>query len=110
MTNEERIYELIESAYSLAVTATNRITELKQENSELKKRVAELENASKPKRKFRAMTNMEYCIKYACEENFSCLNCSLYRYSSICVLADESIIEKPFKTKDGKYILREVKE
>lgn len=110
MTNEERIYELIESAYSLAVTATNRITELKQENSKLKQRVAEFEKPKK-KRKFRAMTNMEYCISYACEENFSCLNCSLYRYSSTCVLGDDiSNSKKPFKTKDGKYIFVEVRE
>lgn len=70
-----------------------------------------LEKMSKKKRKFRAMTNMEYCISYASEENFSCLNCSLYRYSSTCVLGDDiSNSKKPFKTKDGKYIFVEVRE
>lgn len=69
-----------------------------------------LEKTSKKKRKFRAKTNLEYCITYANEENFSCLNCSLYRYSSICALADNSIAEKPYKTKDGKYIMIEAKE
>ena len=64
------------------------------------------------KRKFRAMTNGEYCRTNVSEKHFSCLNCSLYRYQSICLLAEDWNIvgKKPYKTKDGKYILIEVKE
>lgn len=110
MTDRERIYNLVDKVCDLSIKAIDKITELKQENSKLKQRVAELEKPKK-KRKFRAMTNMEYCVSYASEENFSCLNCSLYLYSSTCVLADDvSNSKKPFKTKDGKYILIEVKE
>ena len=110
MTDRERIDSLVKKTSDYA----DEIMELNQENNELKKRVPELENASKPKRKFRAMTNSEFCIKYAGEENFSCLNCSLYRNSSSCVLADADdwklTAQKPYKTKDGKYIMIEVKE
>lgn len=71
-----------------------------------------LEKMSKKKRKFRAMTNAEFCRIYAGEANFDCSNCSLSYPIGDCELADnwESISEKPYKTKDGKYILREVKE
>lgn len=105
MTNEERIYTLIESAYSLAVTATNRITELKQENSELKKRVAKLENASKSKRKFRAMTNIEFCNK-----NKDCCTCSEYKGNIYgCYKFMHGIDSMtPYRTTDGKYIMVEV--
>lgn len=107
MTNEERIYELIESAYSLAVTATNRITELKQENSELKKRVAELERPKK-KRKFRAMTIGEYC------EQAECKKCEYHYGAFYCDYSNFNGIHrehsKPYKKRNGKYILREVKE
>lgn len=110
MTDRERLYDLAIKLHDYAI----KLVDLKQENTNLKKRVAELENASKPKRKFRAMTNSEFCIKYAGEENFSCLNCSLYRNSSSCVLADADdwklTAQKPYKTKDGKYIMIEVKE
>lgn len=109
MTNEERIYELIESAYSLAVTATNRITELKQENSELKKRVAELENPKK-KHKFRTVTIEEYCAKEhcgKCEYHYEDFYCDYSDYNKVNRGQDK---KKPYKTKDGKYIFIEVKE
>lgn len=66
----------------------------------------------KRKRKFRAMTNSEFCRTYAGEANFDCSNCSLFYYSGDCELADnlKSISEKPYKTKDGKYIFIEVRE
>lgn len=109
MTNEERIYELIESAYSLAVTATNRITELKQENSELKKRVAELEKPKK-KRKFRAMTKGEWCVPKRCPEceyHYAIFHCD---YSEFNGIPKELSKSKPYKKRNGKYILIEVKE
>lgn len=58
MTDRERIYNLVDKVCDLSIKAIDKITELKQENSKLKQRVAELE---KPKRKFRAMTYDEFC-------------------------------------------------
>lgn len=77
----------------------------------IKKRYDEHENANKKKRKFRAMTNREFCRTYAGEKDFDCGNCSLFYHIGDCELADnwKSISEKPYKTKDGKYILVEVK-
>lgn len=66
--------------------------------------------SKKRKHKFRAMTNAEFCRTYAGEANFDCSNCSLFHYSGLCELTDISIPKKPYKTKDGKYILIEVKE
>lgn len=51
----------------MSIKAIDKITELKQENSELKKRVAELEKPKK-KRKFRAMTIGEYCEQAECKK------------------------------------------
>ena len=84
---------------------------LKQENNELKKRVAELEKPKK-KRKFRAMTNREFCITYAIDKNVDCEDCSLYRQADVCELAEDWKLksEKPYKSRNGKYILIEVKE
>lgn len=113
MTNEERIYELIESAYSLAVTATNRITELKQENSKLKQQVAELEKPKK-KRKFRAMTYKEHCksLYLICEDCVFAPNWADKYYKHICPIWNKSSndFDKPCKLPNGKYILIEVKE
>ena len=58
MTDRERIYNLVDKVCDLSIKAIDKITELKQENSKLKQRVAELEKPKK-KRKFRAMTNGE---------------------------------------------------
>lgn len=108
MTDREQIDSLVKKAYDYF----NEIMELKQENNALKQRVAELENASKPKRKFRAMTNSEFWRTYVSGKNFCRRNCSLCRQIDICELAQNwnSISKKPYKTKDGKYIMIEVKE
>lgn len=105
MTDREQINSLTKKVSDYA----DEIVALKQENNELKKRVAELEKP-KRKRKFRAMTNAEFCGTYAGEKDFDCSNCSLFHYSGVCELTDISISEKPYKTKDGKYILIEAKE
>lgn len=78
----------------------------------IQKRYDEHENTSKKKRKFRAMTNVEFCITYACDENIDCEDCSLYRQADVCELSEDwsLIAKKPYKTKDGKYIFIEVKE
>ena len=111
MTDRERIYNLVNKVCDYSIKAIDKITDLKQENSELKKRVAELEKPKK-KRKFRAMTNSEFCRTYAGEKDFDCGNCSLFYYIGDCELADNwnSISEKPYKNRDGKYILIEVRE
>lgn len=109
MTDRERIYNLVDKVCDLSIKAIDKITELKQENSKLKQRVAELEKPKK-KRKFRVMTNVEFCRIYACGKDFDCSDCSLFHHIDDCELADNSNLEKPYKTKDGKYILIEVKE
>ena len=53
MTDRERIYNLVDKVCDLSIALIDKITELKQENSKLKQRVAELEKPKK-KRKFRA--------------------------------------------------------
>lgn len=63
MTDRERIYNLVDKVCDLSIKAIDKITELKQENSKLKQRVAELEKPKK-KRKFRAMTDGEICGKW----------------------------------------------
>ena len=107
MTDREQINCLAKKVFDYA----GEIIALKQENNELKQRVAELEKPKK-KRKFRAITNVEFCRTSACNENFDCSNCSLFHYSGLCELADnwKSVSEKPYKTKDGKYIFIEVRE
>lgn len=69
-----------------------------------------LEKMSKKKRKFRAMTNKEVCIKWQKEHNSSCYDkgeyCPLlYYYETKCWTSD-----KPFRLANGKYIFIEVKE
>lgn len=69
-----------------------------------KQRVAELEKPKK-KRKFRAMTNGEYCYKYS-----FCGECPMFdKRTNDCstpFFKDNDL----FRTKNGKYILVEVKE
>lgn len=112
MTDRERIYNLVDKVSDLSIKAIDKITELKQENSKLKQRVAELEKPKK-KRKFRAMTIGEYC------RNINYCNKCEYRngiYGSLCDYSEfqgvdrEREKDKSYKTKDGKYILIEVKE
>lgn len=52
---------------------------------------------SKKKRKFKFMTVKEYCNQTDCQKCERCYN----------MFYDKT---KPYKTKNGKYILREVKE
>ena len=68
---------------------------------------------NKKKRKFRVMTQREFCdtIPY----NGNCSKCSLNCHSDFCENYQSDSIRKdmeytPYKTKDGKYILREVRE
>lgn len=60
MTDRERLYNLVNTVCDYSIKAIDKITELKQENNELKKRIAKLEKPKK-KRKFRAMTVSEWC-------------------------------------------------
>lgn len=74
----------------------------------IQKRYDEHENTSKKKRKFRAMTCLEFC-----KTNPNCINCSLYHNdTTVCELVEARRLasSKPYKTKDGKCILVEVKE
>lgn len=68
-----------------------------------------LEKMSKKKRKFRAMTIGEYCTG----EKKKCEDCEYNRNWWYCAYPNlNKVIEKnkPYKTKDGKYILIEEKE
>ena len=108
MTDKERIDSLFKKTSDYA----DEIMKLKQENNALKERVAELENASKKKRKFRAMTIGEHCTVRRTE----CIDCEYHRGWYYCDYSDFNKVNrgrnknKPYKTKDGKYILIEVKE
>jgi hypothetical protein len=76
----------------------------------IQKRYDEHENASKKKRKFRAMTIREYCdLKKCnqCEYHYGVFGVFRCEYS---MFNESRITSKPYKTKDGKYILIEVKE
>ena len=59
----------------------------------------------------KAQGRCEVCGTYACDENFDCEDCSLYRQADVCELAGEWKLksEKPYKSRNGKYILIEVK-
>lgn len=64
------------------------------------------------KRKFRAMTIGEHCTVRRTE----CIDCEYHRGLYYCDYSDFNKVNrgrdknKPYKTKDGKYILIEVKE
>lgn len=109
MTDRERIYNLVDKVCDLSIKAIDKITELKQENTKLKKQLAELKKP-KPKRKFRAMTNGEICGKWKEIHTF----CRKYEvkcpFFGVVDCRPKDFKAKPFKTKDGKYILIEVKE
>lgn len=118
MTDRERIYNLVDKVCDLSIKAIDKITKLKQENSELKKRVAELENSAKDtnvrskksKRKFRAMTNAEFCDKWRknhlfCKSIVSGGYCCPISPTGNCFR--ESFLNKPYII-NGKYILVEV--
>lgn len=109
MTDRERIYNLIDKVCDLSIKAIDKITELKQENSKLKQRVAELEKPKK-KRKFRAMTISEWCDPKKCpkcEYHYGAFYCE---YSTFNGLNQRPNKSKPYKKRNGKYILVEVKE
>lgn len=107
MTDRERIYNLVDKVCDLSIKAIDKIMKLKQENSKLKQRVAELERPKK-KRKFRAMTIGEYC------EQAECKKCEYHYGAFYCDYSNFNGIHrehsKPYKKRNGKYILREVKE
>lgn len=76
----------------------------------IKKRYDEHENANKPKRKFRAMTNKEFCKKWwqhhlYCESSNDGYRCPQFGSKTCCKIN----ANEPYKI-DGKYILVEVKE
>lgn len=100
MTDRERIYNLVNNV--IYTKAIDEITKLKQENSKLKQRVAELEKPKK-KRKFRAMANQEYCNK-----RNNCTDCVFNKYYSWCDGNGRG--GEPCELPNGKYILIEVKE
>lgn len=106
MTDRESIYNLVDKVCDLSIKAIDKITELKQENSKLKQRVAELEKPKK-KRKFRAMTNEEYCNKHK-----YCNDCPEYKGDiNRCYGFMHGIANiEPYRTTNGKYILIKVKE
>lgn len=115
MTDRGRIYDLADEVCNLSIKAIDKITKLKQENNKLKQRIAELEKPKK-KRKFRAMTNGEYCTYRktgcnGCEYRQSLTYYDYYcDYSNFNKVNQERDENKPYKTKDGKYILIEVEE
>lgn len=100
MTDRERVYNLVNKVCEYATWAL----ELKQENSELKKRVAELEKPKK-KHKFRAMTCDEFCHKYS-----FCGECPMYDKRIDDCSTPYFKGNDLFRTKNGKYIMIEVKE
>ena len=76
----------------------------------IQKRYDELENASKPKRKFRAMTKGEWCDPKKCPEceyHYAIFYCDYSEFNGIPKGLGNS---KPYKKRNGKYILIEVKE
>lgn len=118
MIDIERIYNLVDKECDLSIEAIDKITELKQENSKLKQRVAELEKPKK-KRKFRAMTYGEFCEKWL-KQYYCCADgihetlknvCPFYGLSK-ATLCDynEVYTQEPCKLPNGKYILIDVKE
>jgi hypothetical protein len=85
--------------------------QLMQENFDeveefIKKRYDEHENTSKKKRKFRAMTIREHCAN----KTTVCKDCEYHRGLLYCNYPKFRDENEPYKTKDGKYILIEVKE
>ena len=102
MFNEEQRID------NLTYDYTNKIRKLKQENYELKQRVAKFEKPKK-KHKFRAMTRQEFCKKWQkrhlyCKSNAGYC-CPLYSD----LKCFKNSMEKPCKI-NGKYKFIEVKE
>lgn len=84
--------------------------QLMQENFDkveefIQKRYGEHENANKPKHKFRAMTCDEFCHKYR-----YCGECPMYDKKTNDCRTPYFRTGDPYRTRNGKYILVEVKE
>ena len=109
MTDIDRVYNLVNKLCDLSIKAIDKITKLKQENSKLKQRVAELEKPKK-KRKFRAITNGEICGKWKETHTFCRIGEVECPFFGVVDCRPKDFKAKPFNTKDGKYILIEVKE
>lgn len=109
MTDRERIYNLVDKVCDLSIKAIDKITQLKQENSKLKQRVAELEKPKK-KRKFKIMTVKEWCDKTNCKKCEYCKDSAFCEYLQFNEIIIMKMSNTPYKTKAGKYILIEVKE
>lgn len=109
MTDRERLYYLVDKVCDCLIKALDKITELKQENNELKKQVAELEKPKK-KRKFRAITNGEICGKWKEIHTFCRIGEVECPFFGVVDCRPRDFKAKPFQTKDGKYIFIEVKE
>lgn len=73
----------------------------------IKKRYDEqaYKNKSKKKHKLRAMTNLEFCISHTSR----CISCPMLFSCPVRSSYSEDL-NKPYQTKDDKYILIEVKE
>lgn len=109
MTDRERIYNLVDKVCDLSIKAIDKITQLKQENSKLKQRVAELEKPKK-KRKFKIMTVKEWCDKTNCKKCEYCKDSAFCEYLQFNKIIMMRMSNTPYKTKAGKYILIEVAE
>ena len=69
-----------------------------------------LEPKTKPKRKFRAITNGEICSKWKEIHTFCRIGEVECPFFGVVDCRPRDFKAKPFKAKDGKYILIEVKE
>lgn len=89
--------------------------QLMQENFDkveefIQKRYDEHKNTNKPKHKFRAMTIREHCTTEKCEKCEYFYRTIYCNYPDINRILKEREDCKPYKKRNGKYILIEVKE
>lgn len=90
------------------------MNKLKQENNELKQQIVKLKNSGKDtnvitkkrKRKFKFMTVKGWCDKTNCKKCEYCKDSTFCEYLQF----NKTMINTPYKTRNGKYILIEVKE
>lgn len=120
--DDKSIYELIETAYNLATTALDRTMRLRQENNKLKQQIKSFKNFAKDtntptkkcKRNFKFLTVGDFCREWI-KIYVDCVNdngyskrcCPLF-CSDVCN-SEKRMDKAPYKTKNGKYILIEVK-
>lgn len=104
MTNRDN---LVNKVCDLSIKAIGKITELKQENNELRQRVAELEKPKK-RHKLKFMTVEEYCNQTACQK------CEYYDNTYGCYYRKFNHVNvtcrRPYRKTNGKYILTKVEE